>query len=156
MKPDLFLAAAIKTVRPLPLNSLTLPPIIMLPELEDRPELIVPLLAPLERCEDVPIEVWVRAVALAGQAGRFEQARRIYHKHVIPFLSKQIKNAAFEEESVELGLKLDPSAVLRLFRQTRPRSAKSDEQESPNRRKFIAQAHEALGRRILARRLQRN
>jgi len=156
MKPEDVLESAIKAVGPLSLNALTLPPIVMLPELEDRPELVVPLLAPLERCEDIPVEVWTRTADLARQAERLEQARRIFHKSIIPSLSRQMKNGNLDDKAMELGLELDPSATLRLFRRTRPPRVKSDEQEPSDRRKFIARAHEALGRKSLALRLQKD
>ncbi len=138
---------------PLAANSLTLSPIVMLSEFEDRPELIVPLLALLEACEDVAIEVWTRAADLARQAGRLDQARRILHKRILPQEYRQLKNGNLDEECIKLALNLDPSAMLRLFRRTRPPGVKNDRKEPAHRRKYIAGAHEALGRAQLSRRL---
>ncbi len=154
LEPADFLEAVRKTVAPLVPSALTLPPIVMLPELEERPELVVPLVGLLEDWEDVPVEVWKRAADLAIRAERGALARRIFNKRIVPNLSRQMRNEILDSEGIELGLKLDPSALLRVFRQTRPRSVKGDEAEPPERSELIIKIHEALGRGRLASRLR--
>jgi len=154
MRPDEVLEAVTEAVGPLSLNALTLPAILMLPELEDKPELVIPLLTPLEKGGDVPAEIWLRAADLARQAERPDRARRIFLNRIAPYLAREMKIGNLDDKALDLGLALDPSAVLRLFRQTRPRRVKSDDEEPPDRRAFIARAHEALGRENRARRLR--
>ena len=157
--PDALKPTLRQAFAPQPLNGLTLPLIIDLPEFETRPELILPLLPQLEQSRGLFFRAWLRAAQLAHKAGAPGYARRVLKKQ---FLTKA--KFYFEEEyslvddlgsALELWLQLDPSAVLRLLRQTRPTGIRRDKDEiSKRRRHWLARAHAALGRYHRAKTLQ--
>ncbi len=72
MPPELLLPELARRFAPLPVGGLTLGLLVPLPELDRRPELIVPCLPLLDASDDVPLELRLRAARLAERAGRGE------------------------------------------------------------------------------------
>jgi len=156
--PNALIAALTKAFDPLALNALTLPLILELDELEERPELILPLLPFIESCQELSDNVWLRAARLAHQAGASGFAQRVLRSRAVPYLLKLHKQQqGLDSEAITLLIKLAPSAALQMLRRTRQRGVQSDHDETdPTRRESLAQAHEALGRPLRAKRLREN
>lgn len=142
---------------PLPLDELTLPLIVALDEFDQRPELIGPLIPLIQDCDMLPREFWLRAATLAYEAGAMEFAYRVVTERAVPYLLRMNRvEGVLGSTVVSILIKVRPSAALRVLRATRPRGVRADEEEEANsiRRSLLADAHEALGRTNLARRLR--
>lgn len=140
---------------PLPLNALTLPPLLALAEFQARPELVLPLLPRIERSDGLAIEDTLRAAELGHQAGAERAARRLLRTRAVPALLRW--HRAWQDlpcDVLQRMVPIDPSLVLRVLRATRPPGVRSDQQELfAERRRLLAQVHTALGRPHQARRL---
>jgi hypothetical protein len=156
IEPDALVALLEQVFDPLPLNALSLPLVLELTELQERPELALPLLPQLERCKGLPESVWLRAALLARQAGALEFAHQVLRSQAIPYLLRfHRRYDQFNLEMMQLLVELEPSAALQLLRRTRPRGVRRDEEETdPERRQLLAEAYQALGRPVQAQRLR--
>lgn len=156
LTPVAFIATLEKLFAPLALNALTLPLVIGLDELRQRPELVLPLLPRLEKGQVLPAETWLRVVELAHAAGAAWFVHQTVRTWALPFLKKQTRWGFWHcLELMTLVAELQPSAALRIMRRTREADVRSDEDEpDKERREILAIAHQALGRQALARRLR--
>jgi hypothetical protein len=146
-----------KACGPLPLNEVTLPLILGLPELDRRPHLVLPLLPLLEAVPHLPREAWWRAAELAHAAGEVAFAAGVLNRHLAPELVKQIRRHGLVRVNAVVAAlaRIDPSAALRVVRATRATGVRDDGDETDDdRRAILAAAHERLGRPELARRLR--
>jgi len=151
------LTAALEAAfHPLPLNALTLTLVLELPEFQDRPELILPLLPRIESLKGLSASTWTLAARLAYQAGALSFARQTIRRRTVPYVLAMTRRFGhFDFEAMRLIAALEPSLALRLLRRTRPRGVRSDlEEEHPFRRELLWRAHQALGRSDLAERLR--
>ncbi|MCP5119960.1 MAG: hypothetical protein GY953_54880 [bacterium] len=141
---------------PLPLNAMTLPLIIELEELVDRPALVLSLIPHMEAGHSLPEGSWIRAALLAHKAGEGGFSHRVLRDRAVPYLMRMHRRHHWLDTStLEALVELDPSTALRVLRRTRPMGVRADEQEGrPERRKLLTKAHEALGRAGRARRLR--
>lgn len=162
---------------PAPLNGPMLSLVIELPEFENRPALIAPLLARLESCDELSEATRLRAMKLARRvvraansagaaaAGAASVALPIPLQALEDFVQRAIPRAAsyllrvrrrdmdrgLDGELIEALLESNPSAALRVLRKTRPHGVRRDEAESdPHRRRLLALIHRRLGRATLA------
>jgi hypothetical protein len=140
-----------------PLGERTLHQVVNLPELTDRPELILPLLPRIERADALPGETMIRTVYLLIRAGHSDAARRLSSGRIFPILRKSYEYFEWiDEEIADLLIELDPSAVLRLLRDTRHHGVRRWTDEVLWFRIFYgARALDALHRPAQARRLYR-
>ena len=143
---------------------MTLPLIVDLPEFDERPELIQPLLGCLRECRSVPQSVLWRVAVLAQRAGATAPATNIINHRIVPELIRHQRRgmgcyccfSPLVRSVLDLLVESDPSAVLRFFRATREKHIRDDESEvDEGRREYIARAHERLSRRAMAVRLRR-
>jgi hypothetical protein len=157
--PRAQLLPALKSAcAPLPLNEVTLPLFLELPELDQRPELVLPLLPTLGAIPNLPRPTWWRAGLLAHLSGQGAFAGRVLNRHVVPELVKTIRRLHISSVADVLTAlaQIDPSTALRVLRLTRPKNVCDDEDETDlYRRHRLADAHERLGRAELARRLRK-
>ena len=145
--PAAFLAEARALFDPLPLGALTLPLLVALPELSARPELVGALLPSLATTDGVPLDTLARAWTLLAKTS--EAAAQA----LVPRIAAAMRRAARHDADHWVGVALTgvvdacPSDVLRMLRATRPRGARSWENEDdPRRLELAARATEALRR----------
>ena len=145
---------------PLRLDCRTLPHVLMMEELVERPELLVPLLPMIEATKQMSEEVELRIAVVAMKLGDRDVARARFLAHAEPFLKKRFReygNSIFEEDAdVVAGLlEFSPSRLLRFLRETRWKNIRSDEDETDcARRHLLSRIHEGLNRKALAARLR--
>lgn len=154
---DAVIPLLTSTFAPLPLGGHTLGLIIGLSELDERPALIVPLMPLLDQLTDVPLELRLRAAALAIRAGRADLAA--------PRLGRDLEThaRALQRQHRHVGRELldrlvDASAsrALAFLRDTRERGVRDYLGErDPTRLWTAARAHELLGRKRAAAALYR-
>jgi hypothetical protein len=139
-----FRAALESRFDPLPLNDLTLPLILDLSELDDRPELIVPLLPAIAAASQLSVESVLRAAMLAHRAGADDFARRSLKAHACDYLIRQWRrHGQFNEQVATRLADIEPAAALRVMRQTREKHVRSDEEEHwQPRRRLLATIYE--------------
>lgn len=141
-----FLQATSDALAPLPLNELTLPRILALPELSERPELLV-LLLPLAKQSTLSLTALVAFVDLLIKAGDLNT----------DFAAKWVHEAALREvnvhdhwtfTAVELLVRIAPTRALDVLKRTRDKEVRrwSDDWDSW-RLRLVALAYESLHRR---------
>ena len=152
--PNVALAEVVSlfesALAPVPLNALTLPLVLDLPEFQSRPELLLPFLPRIERTDDLALDAVLRAAGLARRAGALPEARRLLRKQALPLSARNVDSLYEKFEEV---VAIDPTLALRLIRASRPRGVRKDEQEEDYRRNLLAKALTALGRVAKANRL---
>ncbi len=101
-------------LKPSPLNEVTLPLVLQLPEIAQRPELAVPLLRPLAECRPLPEEAMMTASRLALRAGSADLVRHLFLRPLTALLRRD-----YRSDAAEVLLALDPGRLLAAIRQTR-------------------------------------
>jgi hypothetical protein len=127
-----------------------------LPEWNQRPELVIPLLPSLEKCATLPDLLWLRIADLAHRAGATQFARQVWRQHGAPYFLKLRRRYVYHHSILLRGLaELEPSLALRVLRRTRVQGVRRDEDETDSvRRELLATAHARLGRTQRAERLR--
>jgi hypothetical protein len=157
LAPAAFAEEATRLFAPLPLGALTLPLLVALPEMDARPELLVPLLPALEAAEGLPLDTVARAVGLLARTPEATAASRA----LVPRIVAGLRRAGDDEHgwlegAVQSVVDTCPSDALRLLRATRARRVRSWADEHDHRRlEMAARAYEALRRPRLAASLYR-
>lgn len=140
-----LLTTAQHAIAPLPLNELTLPMLLSLPEIEERPDLLLQLL-PLAQKTQLPLPSITRLSRLVMPHVKNTEKRS---------LARWLYDAALQSEhgfwiggadAAELLITLDPVRSLRLVRQTRPSYVRRWKDEDGFRLVLGAQANEQLHR----------
>ena len=113
-----------RSLKPAGLDDSTLPLVLDLPELRQRPELAVPLLRRVaEHRASLPDEALVTAAHLAEQAGAIDLVRRHLLHPLLDSLRRMYRAEACPElRTVDLVARLDPAGLLSVLRRTRRRS----------------------------------
>jgi hypothetical protein len=137
------------------LNDTMLEMLVELPEFKSRPQLIVPFVPHFERRElQLGVSSMLRAALLAFEAGERSFASRVLLKYGPSYIKQHQTNSGFMREAVELLkaiVTMHPSVALRLLRETRHRSIRSDAEETnESRRELLADCFTALARPKLA------
>ncbi|HSH01652.1 MAG TPA: hypothetical protein VLL52_03975 [Anaerolineae bacterium] len=150
---DQFVPTLIHNFHPLPLNEFSLPLIIAIDELDERPQLIAPLLPYLRQTKNMPHQTWVKTIDLAHQIDATPFVHWALRHHIIPFLLDN--RISWPDETImDLITDMNPSLALRILRHGRPYGVHNDEDEHDNyRRQLLAQTHRQLNRHHLANRL---
>jgi nucleotide-binding universal stress UspA family protein len=138
-----FAARCAAALAPVGVNALTLPLLLALPEMEERPELVLPLLPAIERMDPADPH-WVLALRHLERIGEDDRIARLLRRHAVPFL--QSLGGETDAQVMEPLVRLQPSLALRALRQTRRRGFRSLEDEHPERRYWGARALESLHR----------
>ena len=135
---------------------MSLPLILEMHAINERPQLIAPLLPYLEACKGLPEQAWMRAAALALRAGEHRFAQRLLRERAVPYLLRQYRSTGYLDLAVVQSLvEIDPSAALQVLRRTRARRVRDDAQERDHQRiELLARAHAKLNRPTLAQSLR--
>ncbi len=151
-----FLQALETLFSPQPLNSFTLPLIINLEEIQNRPELITPLIPAINSCKELPDNTILRVAKIAYLANERFFSVQILKKRAEKHLLIEGKNHwGMDYTMLEILVEINPSAALRILKKTRPDKIKRDEEETIQQRvRLLSMAHEKLGRVHLAERLK--
>lgn len=154
LPPDELPVELEKELAPLPLRSFVLRPLLKLPILEERPELILPLLPLVPRC--LPGSDLLKVVKLAYRAGATGEAQRLmrvdlFGKMVEIFNSGWI--ADWENAAKEL-IAMDSGALLKHVRSLSPHGLrKQSECQAEARKRVLVLIYEKLGRKNKAKRI---
>lgn len=148
LPPGELLGELRRALKPARLDESTLPLVLGLSELGERPELIVPLLRRVAECPTLPQLPLVTAASLGVEAGAGDLVRRLLLDRVIDYLRPAcLLDCWVDQRAVDVAVRLDPARLLDLVRRTRPRSVRHwREEEEGNRLEFAARALEALYR----------
>lgn len=154
--PDEVVDELRRALQPAGLNEATLYRVLTLPEIHQRPELAIPLLRLVADLRaSIPDESIVTAARLAMEAGATDQVRH----HLLPALTeialRALSSAWMRSQAPELFVRLNPSRLLSLLRQTRKPYHGRDwlEECDSGRLELAAAALEALHRPRQAREL---
>lgn len=137
-----------RALKPARLDESTLPLVLGLSELSERPEMIVPLLRRVAECATLPDHPLVTAAWLGVQAGAGDLVRRRLLDRVIDYLRPAcLMGIWVDERAVGVAVRLDPARLLDLLRRTRSRSVRHWlEEDEGNRLEMAARAFQALYR----------
>lgn len=158
---DDFMCGIESACHPLPLNDVVLHAVIQLPELDQRPELLQPLLPAILPLKRWPETIRWRVARLANAGGRADLTLAMIDAQAINHLVRQIQRHGICEcctkPILETLLETNPSFLIRAVRQSRDSSVRSDEDEYHHfRRELLSKAHARLARPKLAERLRQN
>jgi hypothetical protein len=152
-----FLEQTRRLFAPLTLGALTLPLLVALPEMDARPDLLVPLLPALVAAEGVPLATIGRAAILFAKTPEAAVAARA----LVPRIVARLRDAAEDDQGWVEGAAASvvatcPVDTLRLLRATRARRVHSWADEHDHRRlEMAARAYDVLRRPRLAAQLYR-
>jgi hypothetical protein len=125
IRPGDLIAELRRSLKPARLNEVTLPLVLDLPELRERPELVVPLLRPAAECRNLPDETFVNAAHLGLQAGADDLVRRLLVPRVADYLRHWIRTPWRRDlRAIEVLLRLDPIRLMEALRRIRAQSAR--------------------------------
>ncbi|MEM7157986.1 MAG: hypothetical protein AAF799_34410 [Myxococcota bacterium] len=162
--------AALASVRPNRLSALLMetfgrthvdeglgPKLLALPELTERPELVVSLLPLLRHPERLPAPTCLQASRLLIEAGATPRVRSFFVRPLVESLGRTHRLYGYVDyDSVEFVARCAPTDALRLLRRTRARGVRSWSDETENYRLLAAAiAMETLRRKRQAMRLLR-
>jgi hypothetical protein len=148
IEPDRLVEVLKEEFVPLPLNELTLPLVLRLDEIRDRPELIVPLLPIIQGMRYEDMRILARAARLAAEANHHHVAMDLARKKIVPGLLKEWRQEEWLDSDVmDVLVDVAPSEALSLLKQTRPRGVqKFADESSEERLAWAARALHALHR----------
>ena len=115
-------------------------------ELEERPELVVPLLPHLDGAGDVALEIRLRAFQLAERAGAGGQLGPRAAEHLAAGLEARLADGRVELEPIDRLAHLAPARLLAVVRSARRRLRPRDRDGRPYLAYAAGVAHRALGR----------
>ncbi len=120
--------------------------IVSLSEVDDRPELIVPLLPHLDRAADVALEIRLRAIQLAERAGAADRLGPRTALHLAAGLEGRLTDGRVELEPIDRLAALAPARLLSVVRSARRRLRRSERDSRPWLAYAAGVANRALGR----------
>ncbi|HEX5716956.1 MAG TPA: hypothetical protein VF179_12405, partial [Thermoanaerobaculia bacterium] len=137
-----------KALKPARLDESTLPLVLGLSELSERPELVVPLLRRVAECPALPDHSLITAAWLGVEAGSGDLVRRLLLQPVNHYLLRACMLGIWiDQRALGVSVRLDPAELLGLLRRTRERSVRHwIEEVEGNRLEVAAQALQALYR----------
>jgi hypothetical protein len=137
-----------RALAPLPLNELTLPLLLELPEILDRPPLLSALLL---RVPDgaLPDEAWIRLASRLLRSGNLDELPDPVADRLFALAERSLRRRRWLPDEIATALpQIDPSRALRLLRETRGSGVRRLEDETDGVRVLLAaEALLALGRR---------
>jgi hypothetical protein len=128
------------------LDGASLSLVVALPELDSRPELVVPLLPLLDRAPDVALEIRLRAVQLAERAGARDRIGPRTAEHLAAGLAERLAGGRVALEPIDRLAALAPERLLMVVRGARRRLRPSERDRKPLLSYAAGVAHRALGR----------
>lgn len=151
--PSELLAALEKELFPVPLRSSILSPFLRIPVMEQRPELLLPLLPFVSRA--LSFDEQVKLVKLVHRAGAQQEAKILLQKYLLGELKYFFGSwcSKWEETISELS-KLFPLTLLGHVRHLAPHGPRNiSEEQQESRTRVMASIYESLGRKRKAKRL---
>ena len=146
LPPGELLGELRRALKPARLDESTLPLVLGLPELHDRPELAVPLLRRVAEHPTLPNDALLTAAWLGMQAGAGSLVRRLLLKRVIEYAAPLYERRLWvDPRAVEVIRQLEPVRLLALLRRSRTVRDWMEERQG-SRIELIAQVFEALYR----------
>jgi hypothetical protein len=148
IEPENFVNEIQQAFAPLPINEMTLPLVLNLQELENRPRLVVPLLPYIDSYPNLREETLLKAALLLKEAGEIQKAKRLFGWQAENYVWKVYRETEWiDAEAMKLLLCIDPAKVLSILRKTRPAAVRNWHDEDDEDRLYLtALAHEALNR----------
>ncbi|HEU5060175.1 MAG TPA: hypothetical protein VFU21_26770, partial [Kofleriaceae bacterium] len=128
------------------LDGASLSLVIALYELDDRPELVVPLLPLVDRAGDIALEIRLRAIQLAERAGAADRLGPRTAEHLAAGLEARLADGRVELEPIDRLASLAPERLLAVVRAARRRLRPRERDERPYLAYAAGVAHRALGR----------
>ena len=125
IRPGDLIAELRRHLKPAHLNEVTLPLVLDLPELRERPELVVPLLKPVAEHRNLPDKSVINAAVLGLQAGADDLVRRLLVPRLIDHLHQWIRSPwRRDRRAVDVLVQLDPVRLMEMLRRIRAKSAR--------------------------------
>jgi hypothetical protein len=148
LPPGELLGELRRALKPARLDEWTLPLVLSLPELSERPELAVPLLRRVAECPTLPDDALLTAARLGVQAGSGDLVRRLLLRRVIEYLLPIYENRGWvDPRATDLVLGLDPARYLDILRRTRDGDVRDwQDERNAHRLEIAARALQALHR----------
>ncbi len=122
--PADLIAELRRGLKPADLNEVTIPLVLDLPELAQRPELAVPLLRPAAECRTLPDQVLITAATLGVQAGADDLVRRLFVPRLADHLWRSFRSRRRDPRAVEILVRLDPVRLMDVLRRIRAKTAR--------------------------------
>lgn len=146
LHPGELLGELRRALKPARLDESTLPLVLGLPELRERPELAVPLLRRVAEHPTLPDDALLTAAWLGMQAGSGSLVRRLLLKRVLEYAAPLYERRLWvDPRAVEVIQQLEPVRLLALLRRSRTVRDWMEERQG-SRIELIAQVFEALYR----------
>ncbi len=125
VRPGELIEELRRRLKPARLDETTLPLVLSLPEVQQRPELAVPLLRPVAQCRVFPDSALITAASLAVEAGASDLVRRLLLPLLADHLRRGYQGRVYcDARAIDLLLRLDPARLLAVLRQTRERDVR--------------------------------
>jgi hypothetical protein len=125
VRPGDLLAELRRGLKPARLNEVTLPLVLDLPELRDRPELALPLLRPVAENRNLPDKTIVDAAHLGLRAGAGDLVRHLLVPRLTDHLYQWIRSPWRRDlRAVDVLVQVDPVRLMEVLRRIRVRSAR--------------------------------
>jgi hypothetical protein len=120
--------------------------VVSLHEVDERPELVVPLLPFIDRAGDIALEIRLRAIQLADRAGAADRLGPRTAEHLATGLEGRLADGRVEREPIDRLAKLSPVRLLGVVRAARRRLPRRERDGRPWLSYAAAVANRALGR----------
>ena len=142
-----FRDALVTAFVPHGLNALTLPMVLMLPELKKRPDILRAILSDFENCDMGMQESWGQIIGIIADDDH-ALCRRLIRERYAPALRRNLDRLTYSiPDAFETVARLEPTIALRLLRNSRPNGVRTDDAEFyDGRRNALATAYRALHR----------
>ncbi|MCO7223136.1 hypothetical protein [Pleionea sp. CnH1-48] len=142
-----FEALINNALAPWGLTELTLPLIVSLPELEQRPELVQVLARVMAQTAHLPRDTYIKMIRLALQAQCMSSVYRLLSRSVEKIIIQELEYGQYHSDDLLLPFTRQmPQKMLNFLRKTRHRKVKSMEEEPQIRRHIAAVAYHSMGR----------
>ena len=143
---------------PLSINSLTLAMLVDLSEFEERPELVLPFIADLQKCEGLSCSQWGQVIECLIKAGAETAAVRLVRQRVVSVYQREsVRERRGHLRWLSAIARVDAATAMWAFRKSRQRFVRRDADEPEERKQLLATILRRLGRKkkaeaLLARR----
>ncbi len=145
--PKDFIPLVQEQFSPIEFNELTLPLVISLSELENNPQLALPLADTASQTINMPVHIYIRLLELAIKADKADECFALLEKPVLQGLQRHNRQHRWiNEYYLDVIVQCHPSKGLKLLRETRDKGVRSWKDEYFDRKKIAIKAYKLLGR----------
>jgi len=148
LDPQALLLLIKEAFSPIPLNELTIPLLLELPEILENKKFALPLIDLVSNYSQFPLFVYMKTLRMALHAGLGAYAFSQFGKHFTKGLLQEFRyHGEVYEKYLEMVVQCDPSEALMLLKRTRSKGIRNwEDEKDEDRRKLIIQALTLLGR----------